>query len=31
MEINTEPNPYIPHVDKFTNSKEFSYLANIYN
>lgn len=23
-------NPYIPNVDKFTNSKEFSYLAEFY-
>lgn len=24
-------NPYIPHIEKFTNSKEFSYLATIFN
>jgi len=24
-------NPYVPYVEKFTNSKEFSYLANIFN
>jgi hypothetical protein len=29
MEINE--NPYIPFVEKFTNSKEFSYLATIFN
>jgi len=24
-------NPYIPNIEKFTNSKEFSYLATFYN
>ena len=24
-------NPYIPHIEKFTNSKEFSYLADVYD
>ncbi len=27
----TEINPYIPHVEKFTHSKEFSYLAEAFN
>ncbi len=27
----TYRNPYIPYVEKFTHSKEFSYLANYFN
>lgn len=26
-----KPNPYVPHVEKFTNSHEFSYLAEVFN
>ncbi len=31
MDINIEENPYIPHVESFTNSKEFKYLATEFN
>lgn len=30
MEIK-ERNPYVPHIEHFVNSKEFSYLATIFN
>lgn len=31
MDINLEPNPYIPYVERFECSSEFKYLANIFN
>lgn len=31
MDINIEENPYIPHVEHFTNSKEFKHLANTFS
>lgn len=31
MEINKVINPYVPYVEKFTNSKEFKYLATIFD
>lgn len=31
LDLIPKPNPYVPHVEKFTNSHEFSYLAEVFN